>query len=181
MKKLNVLLLTIIASASVALNSCEPFEDTYVKLAMDTELEEQVAGVDNIKITSDFCLSEFDEYNDNIDQIEEIRYVESAYFTLEGPADLSGDNLKLRLFESDGTTLLFEFVLPNFIAANYVTKPLILNLSEEEIAAVNNYLLNYKVDDCFKVEMSVENVKPVNQIFKIKSKVELLAEIKVKL
>ncbi|MCK7527784.1 MAG: hypothetical protein MZV64_64325 [Ignavibacteriales bacterium] len=61
-------------------------------LAMDAQFSTVGAG-SNIFISTNFCLSNFEDYEDNKDKLEEIRYVTSAYVTLNSTAGLQGQNL----------------------------------------------------------------------------------------
>ncbi len=65
-------------------------------------------GFVNIFIRRRFCLSDFDDYNDNKDNLEEIRYISSAYLTVFATEGLGGDSLTLTLYQADGTTLFFN-------------------------------------------------------------------------
>lgn len=159
-------------------NSCNPFDDVYVKLALDSELNTLGTG-SSISITSNVCLSDFDDYEDNKDNLAEIKYVSSAYFTLSSTEGLQGDFLTLRAYRSDNSSLLFEFVVPNFVAADYVNKPLQIELTQDEINNLNEYLLNPKDDKCFTVELQVSNVQPSNVIYYLNSKVQFLTEMKI--
>lgn len=171
----------VILSSSLIINSCDPFGDFYVTLVMDTELN--AAGIGpNINISSDFCLTDFSDYNDNSDKLEEIRYISAAYFTTAATNGLRGENLRLRLYEGDGTTLLFEFNVPNFVADNYIDKPpLKIDLTTEQINNINQYLANFRTNNCFKAELTVSNVQySETPSYYLNAKMEFLTELKVK-
>ncbi len=180
MKNTNKKFIFLLSLVSVfVFNSCDPFEDTYITLSMDTELNTIGAG-SNIFITSNLCLTDFNDYNDNIDKLEEIRYITSAYFTNTATTGLRGDNLTLRFYQGDGTTLLFEYVVPIFVAANYVNNPLEIKLTQQEIDKINQYLSDPKVNNCFHAELRVSNVQPSNQQYQLSGRIEFLTELKVK-
>ncbi len=169
----------LILSSSLIINSCDPFGDFYLTLVMDTELNAEGAGP-NITISNDFCLTDFSDYNDNSDNLEEIRYISAAYFTTDSSNGLRGENLSLKLKKGDGTTL-FEFNVPNFIADNYIDKPLKIDLTSEQINNINQYLANFKTNNCFKAELTVSNVTDNDgSFFQLNAKMELLTELKVK-
>lgn len=181
MKNTNKKFILLLSLVSIfVFNSCDPFDDFYLTLSMDTELNAIGAG-SNISISSNLCLTDFDDYNDNSDKLEEIRYISSAYFTNSASTGLRGDNLTLRFYQGDGTTLLFEYVVPSFVAANYVNSPLEIKLTQQEIDKINQYLSNPKVNNCFRAELTVSNVQPSNQPYQLNGKVEFLTELKVKL
>lgn len=169
----------LILISLILFNSCDPFEDFLIKLSLDTEFSTSGSG-STIFLTSDLCLSEFDDYKDNQDKIEEIRYISSAFFIYSASTGLSGNNLRLRVYQSDRTTLLFEYQIPNFVAANYMGRSLEIKLTQQEIDNINRYLLNHKVNNCFFAELQITNVQPANQQYQLSSKFELLTELKVK-
>ncbi len=170
----------LIISSSLIIYSCNPFDDFYLTLVMDTELNAFGAGP-NINISSDFCLTDFSDYNDNSDNLEEIRYISAAYFTTSSSNGLRGENLRLRLYEGDGATLLFEFNVPNFVADNYIDKPLKIDLTPEQINNLNQYLANFRTNNCFKAELTVSNVTDNDGLFfQLNAKMEFLTELKVK-
>lgn len=180
MKKTNKKFILLLSFISILVfNSCDPFDDVYLTLSMDTEFN--AAGIGpNISVTNNFCLSQFDDYNNNKDNLEEIKYITSAYFTIYATQGLHGNNLTITLYQADGSTELLKFIVPTFIASDYVDKPLKINLTDQEIHNLNAYLLNPKNDKCFVAKFEVSNVQPTITPYQLNSKVEFLAELKVK-
>ncbi|HEX7356278.1 MAG TPA: hypothetical protein VF270_01050 [Ignavibacteriaceae bacterium] len=180
MRKFYKIIFTVaVIFISFALNACDPFDDVYLTLALETEFNTTGAGT-NISLTNNLCLSDFSDYEDNRDKLEEIKYITSAYLTLNATQGLRGDNLTLKLYQADGSTLLFEYVLPVFIANNYVNNPLKINLTQQEINNLNTYLLNPKVDKCFVATLDVSNVSSSGIIYNLESKLEFVTELKIK-
>lgn len=180
MKKLYKPLLFITALFTVLLvNGCDPFDDVYLTLAMDAEFSTIGAGSD-IFIQTNMCLSDFDDYEDNKDNLEEIRYVTAAYMTINSTQGLQGNNLTLTLYEGNGTTMIFRYVVPTFIAANYINNPLKINLTQQEIDNLNLYLRNPQEDKCFVATLQVSNVTASATPYSMQSKLEFLTELKIK-
>jgi len=180
MKKINKLFLTAgIILVSLTLNSCDPFDDLYVTLAMETEFDTIGAG-SSISLTNNLCLSDFSDYEDNKNNLEEIRYVTSAYFTINATQGLRGDNLTLKLYQGNGSTILFQFVVPVFIANDYVNNPLEILLTQQETDNINSYLVNPQEDKCFVATLEISNVQPSNSAYELHSKLEFLTELKIK-
>lgn len=180
MKKLYKPLLFIAALFTVLLvNGCDPFDDVYLTLVMDTEFSTVGAGSD-IFIQANRCLSDFDDYEDNKDNLEEIRYITAAYLTINSTQGLQGNNLTLTLYEGNGTTMIFRYVIPTFIAANYVNNPLKINLTQQEIDALNLYLRNPQENKCFVATLQVSNVTASATPYSMQSKLEFLTELKIK-
>lgn len=181
MKKIiQFIIAALFIAVTLSLNGCDPFESRYITLSIDTELNTFGVGP-NITVTSDVCLSDEDDYNDNRDDIEEIKYVAAAYTTISASNGLSGTNLTLRVFESDGVTLLFDYVIPTFVAANYINNPLKIELTQQEINNINEYLKNHQQNNCFRAELTVNNAGDNDgPPFFITGKIQFLTEIKLK-
>lgn len=180
MKKLYKPLLILTALITLLLfNGCDPFDDVYLTLAMDTQFNTIGAGSD-IFIQTNMCLSDFDDYEDNKDNLEEIKYITSAYMTINSTQGLQGNNLTLTLYEGNGTTMIFRYVIPTFIAANYINNPLKINLTQQEIDNLNLYLRNPQEDKCFVATLQVSNVTASATPYSMQSKLEFLTELKIK-
>lgn len=179
MKKLNTFLLAGFFLSLVAFNGCDPIDDVYLTLALETEFSTVGAG-SSISISSDLCLSDFEDYEDNKEELEEIRYVTSAYFTINATPGLQGQNLTLTLYQANGTTQLFRFVVPTFVAANYINNPLEIVLTQQEISNINAYLTDPQVDKCFIAKLEVSNVTASATPYNLNSKLEFLTELKIK-
>lgn len=180
MKKLNrILLFGFILLTSISFNSCDPFDDVFLTLAMETEFSTVGAG-SNISISSNLCLSDFDDYEDNKDNLEEIRYISSAYVTINATQGLQGQNLTLTLYQADGNTVLFRYIIPTFVAGSYINNPLEIVLTQQEISNINAYLTNPKEDKCFVATLEVSNVTAASTPYDLSSKIDFLTELKIK-
>jgi hypothetical protein len=180
MKKFNRLLLFgFLILTLLTFNGCDPFDDVYLTLAMDTEFSTIGAGSD-IYISTNMCLSDFEDYDDNKDNLEEIRYISSAYLTINATQGLQGNNLTLTLYQADGTTILFQYVVPTFIASNYINNPLEIVLTQQEIGNINTYLKNPQQNKCFVATLTVSNVQSSSTPYQLSSKLEFLTELKIK-
>lgn len=180
MKKLIALI--IIFSLSLLLNSCDPFEEYFINLKMDQQF--QLYGIGpNITQQINFCLNNYDDYNDNVDRIEQIKYVDAAYLTLDASEGLHSDNLSLKLYQSDGNTLLFDYNLSPFVASDYINKALHIQLTQSEKEKINQYLSNHQQNNCFVAVLTAENVQSNNVLpyFSLQAKIEFVAELKLKL
>ena len=180
MKKFNKFILaSLLVLSALALNGCDPFDDLYLTLAMDTEFNTE-APVSEVILTEDFCLSKFDDYNDNSDNIEEIKYISAAYLTLDPSNGLQGE-FRLKLYRTDTNALLFDYTVPSFVADSSINKPLLINLNQEQINNINTYLINPKVDKCFRAVLEVNNATDNDGApFQLHGKVEFLTELQVK-
>jgi hypothetical protein len=180
MKNLKQLILFgLIIATSLAFNGCDPFDDVYLTLAMDTEFSTIGIGSD-IFISTNMCLSDFEDYDDNRDKLEEIRYVTSAYLTINATTGLRGQNLTLTLYQANGSTVLFQYVIPTFVAATYINNPFEIVLTPQEINNINAYLTNPQDDKCFVATLTVSNVQSNSTPYQLSSKLDFLTELKIK-
>lgn len=179
MKQIKKLILAvIIVLTSIAINGCDPFDDIYLTLALETQFNTE-APVSNISLTQDMCLSEFDDYNDNSENLKEIKYITAAYFTLDSSNGLHGD-FRLRLYRTDNNALLFDHKVEPFFADSSINNPLAINLDQDEINNINVYLTNPKVDKCFRAVLDVNNASDKDGApFQLHGKVEFLTELLV--
>ena len=180
MKNLNKLfLISILTVTAFVINDCNPFDDFYLTLAMDTEFNTG-SPLPTVSLTEDFCLSKFDDYNDNSEKLEEIKFISAAYITLESSNGLRGE-FELQLYRTDTNTLLFDYTVQSFMADSSIHKPLLINLSKEQINNINVYLTNPKVDKCFRAVLNVNNATDNDGApFQLHGKVEFLTELQVK-
>ena len=182
MKNIYKILFSLFIFSSILLmNNCDFQDDVYLILNMDTELNAfGVSPAISISDSSDFCLEDFDDYKDNVDNLEGIEYLNAAYFTTQSSNGLKG-NLTLKIYQGDGTTLLCEINIPNFVADDYLSKPLQINLTNQEIENINSYLADYKNNKCFKAKLSVTNVSDNDGgFFQLIGEINFLTRLKVK-
>lgn len=180
MKILNRIILTLLFGVSLlSLNGCDPFEELYLTLAMDIDFTTSGSS-SNIFITENLCLSDFEDYEDNKEDIEEIRYISSAYITMDATAGLTAQSLTITLYQADGSTELFNYTIPNFVAGTYKNNPLEINLTQQQKAALNAYLVNPEINKCFVATLVAINVQSGSPTYFLTSKVDVLTELKIK-
>lgn len=179
MKQIKKLFITvIIVLTSIAINGCDPFDDIYLTLALETQFNTPTP-VPNISLTQEMCLSSFDDYNDNVDNLNEIKYITAAYFTLDPSNGLQGD-FRLRSYRTDNNALLFDYSFQSFNVDIFLDSVLTINLKQEEINNINEYLTNPKVDKCFRTILDVNNASDNDGApFQLHGKVEFLTELQV--
>lgn len=176
-KSLFAFLVILISFASI---SCDQFENIFLNLPIKQEITASGNGPD-ISETKAFCLSDYDSYNDNIDDVEAIKYVAAAYFTITSTADLQGTGITATLYKGDGITPLFSVTLPTAVASDYINNPLEIELTQQQIDLLNDYLADYQNNDCFVAELYVANVSgTAGPPYSITGQVELVVELKLK-
>lgn len=165
---------------SMFLTNCDPFEDLYVILSLNTELN-TIATDSTVDISSYFCLNDFEDYKDNKDKLVEVRYLSSVYLTLSATQGLQGNKLVLSFYQANEDSLIFQFTQQSFLASDYINEPLEIKLSQQDINDLNRYLSNAELYNCFQTRLQIFEVQYQGPSpYFLNSKVEFLTELKVK-
>ena len=171
-----LILLLFVFTLGFGIMGCDELENLFLNLPIEQEFAETGAGP--IADTTSFCLSDYSEFNENIDNIEEITYVAAAYRTISSTPGLTGD-IVASLYAADGT-VLFSFTIPNVNVEDFIDNPVEIELTAAEIALLNSYLAQYQTADCYTSILEVINITagdgPPYGIIGI---VELVVELKV--
>jgi len=154
---MNKIIKTFVVVFAVALsfvsNSCDKF-DTF-PLNIPFSVTVTVSGNNNpATASSQLCLSESTTYQDYVDDIEKLTFVEAAWRTDSVSTNLSG-TVKVTVRVVGGATL-FQKTLAGTNPADYTSSPFVLPLSATEIQAMNDYLNSYLENPNQCLEASVE-------------------------
>ncbi len=180
MKNLKKLFFTSIFILTIlAFNSCNPFDELYLTLAMDTNFNISIVN-GTFSVTQDTCLSSFEDYDKNKNNIEEIRYISSAYITMDSTNGFEADSLILTVSRGDNSTQLFRFTIHNFIADEYVNNPLEIKITQQETANINLFLSNPRENKCFIAKLECFNTTPPTAIYRLNSVIDILTQLKIK-
>jgi hypothetical protein len=159
--------------------SCDQFQNLFLNLPLKTEITASGNGPNIFEVKS-FCLSDYDSFNDNIDDVKAIRYVAAAYLTITSSPGLQGTGITATLYRGDGVTALFSVTLPTAVAADYIDNPFEIVLTEAQIDLLNSYLADYKNNDCFVARLTVANVTDNDgPPFSITGQVEIVVELEL--
>jgi hypothetical protein len=160
---------------------CDQFENVFLNLPINKEITATGNGPDIFERET-ICFSDYDSFNDNADDIEQIKYVTSAFFTINATAGLQGTGIIATLYQGDGVTPIFSFTMPSAVADDYKNNPLKLELNQQQIDLLNTYLANYQINNCFVAELRVENVTGTSgPPYLITGQFEMVVELQIKL
>jgi hypothetical protein len=172
------LLLFIGIIITVGILSCDELENLFINLKISQEMT--ATGDGPISETGFFCLSDFDEVDDNDDKILEIKYVAAAYRTLSSTPGLTGD-IFASLVSDDGTTI-FSITIPGVMVEDFIDNPFEIVLTQAQIDLFNSYLADYKNKDCYTTTLSVINITAgAGPPYSLTGVVEIVVEIKTKI
>ena len=163
---------------ALLVNSCNPFDDIYLKLAIDTRFDVQIINGTYSGTQSNICLSEFEDWEDNRDNIDEIKYISSAYITKDSTNGFGADSIKITVSRGDNSAKLFDYTIRDFEADRYVNNAVEIKLSQQEVDNINLYLADPKENKCFDASIEFYNGTPTG-IFNIDSVIDILTEVKV--
>lgn len=182
MKKIsNIILSFLVLLILISSTSCSQFENLFLNLPIKKKIVASGSGP-TVFERELFCLSDYDAYNDNKDDIKAIKYVSAAYITLSASPGLQGSAISASLFKSDGVTPIFSVALPNPVAANYISNPYKLELSAAQIDMFNASLSDYKNEDCFVAELRITGVTGTgNPPYTITGQIEIVVELETTL
>ena len=134
-------------------NSCDKF-DTF-PLNIPFSVTVTVSGNNNpATASSQLCLSESTTYQDYVDDIEKLTFVEAAWRT-DSVKNITTGTVKVTVRVVGGATL-FQKTLAGTNPADYISSPFILTLTDLEIQAINTYLNTYLENPIQCLEASVE-------------------------
>lgn len=134
--------------------------------------------VDNVS----FCLSNTQEYADNQNKINSVKFLTAAYQTTSiSSPDLNGD-IEITLKKQNGD-LLFTTVISNVKPAAFINNPIVLQLTQAQIQLLNSYfaLLTNNKDFCFDATLSLINITGSVAPYQLSGYVEMVLEAEVEL
>lgn len=156
MKNLNkYFFLSLLAFGILANQGCDILNNYFLNLP----LKQGITATGNnttISNSDTVFLSDYDAYEDNIEEIQSITYLAALYRTLprgenpNPPPDsldltpgLVGQNIEVTVTDGDGN-LVFTRNLPSAVADDYLTTPYEVELTANEISLINEYLADFK-------------------------------------
>lgn len=180
MKKLYIpILLAFIVGAALVEQGCDILSNLFLDQALKQTIVTSGSS-STISKSETFCLSDYDAFDDNVDNIESINYVSAAYFTETYSPGLQGSNIMVTLYAGDGSTI-FQVNVPFVSADQFVNNPFSIVLNDAQIALFNQYLADYDNNDCFSAELTVQNVSDNDGApFSLTGRVEFIVELEIK-
>ena len=183
MKKLYIpILLVFIIAAALVEQGC----DILNNLFLDQALKQTIVTSGNnsiIEQAETFCLSDYDAFDDNVDNIESITYVSAAYFTESYSSGLTGTNIQVTLYAGDTefAPMIWQVTIPFGQASDYVDNPYEIMLTPDQITEFNSALENYEINDCYTAKLTVEDVNDNDGApYSLTGRVEIVVQMEIK-
>jgi len=184
MKKIyNLKILFLLIFLAVYFQGCDILQNYLLNLPLKQAITSTGNGP-TISESESICLQDYDAYSDNIDEIQSVQYVAMLYRTLDTPQltpGLSGQNINVTVVDGVGLPI-FSRNLPSAVAADYIDTPYEIELTDSEIALLNNYLASYKVNNdlCFTATLTMNNISAgQGPPYTLTGQVELLLSLEI--
>jgi hypothetical protein len=104
-------------------NSCDVLEKLFLNLPIKETITADGNGPDIFE-TETVCLTDYDAFNDNVDNIQSIQYVSAAFHSLDWtPSNLGGMNISATLYDCDSTIILEQSIPDEALASDYFENP----------------------------------------------------------
>src|SRR3989304_5761937 len=135
-------------------NSCDKFDTFPLNIPFSVTITTQ--GSNNPSTSSSqYCLSQSETYQDYVEDIEKLTFVQAAWRT-DSVKNISSGDVEITVSIVGGATLFHE-TLTNINPADYQSpnSPFVFSLTDSEIQALNNYLNSYlnNPNQCLEAEI----------------------------
>jgi hypothetical protein len=134
-------------------NSCDKFDTFPLNIPFSVTVVIQGSSNPSAAIAQ-YCLTESNTYQDYVEDIEKLTFIQAAWRTDSVKAPLTG-TIEVTVKVVGGATL-FQKTLAGTNPADYTTTPFVLPLTAAEIQAMNDYLNSYLENPNQCLEASVE-------------------------
>lgn len=173
LKKITLLLVLV---SFFTFSGCDELSELTVNVPLAIEFSTS-GNSDSPSNPDYFCLSQYEEWRDNQEDVESVKFLTASYWTISASENLTAD-LQFTLAQNDGTPI-FSITMNNVVAADYLENAYELTLTEVEIEALDSYLeFLADNDQCFNSNWSVTNISG-NSPYQLTGKVEIVLEADV--
>jgi len=181
MKKLHLLifLLAVLVVGSCFMGSLCPPEPDYVNIKFKEDLA-STGSNDPFTIEREFSLSESRDFRDNVDESDGVVFIRLSFATDSCSAGLHSLRFYVIFYGHDLTTVIWDAVIDDWQAEDYIKSPYEIMLTKEQKDAFNNALIDYKQKNNFKIALKVEGVADNDGApFSLYGRAELIFELRV--
>lgn len=148
---------TLLTMSVFIFTSCDELSQLALNIPLPIEFSARGSNT-TISETEQFCLSDYQEWRDNMENVESVKFLKASYWTLDGSTPNLKGNVSFTLLNEVGNTI-FIVDLGNITAADYLSNPFELQLTEDQVAALDDYLSVLAFNDrCFTSILTVTNV-----------------------
>ncbi|MCW8850199.1 MAG: hypothetical protein OQJ81_09510 [Melioribacteraceae bacterium] len=180
MKHIFKLFTLIFIAISFLFSSCDELSNLTIGIPLDIFIS---TSGSNTTITESefFCLSQYEEWRDNQEDIESVKFLEASYWTKSASPNLRGD---VTITLKNQNSQIFSYTLSNVRPADYIENPVKIELTQNEIQIFDNLLSNLaNMDACFTTELRVSNItgdKNTSGEYELNGQVSIVLETDVK-
>jgi hypothetical protein len=163
-------------------NSCDEFDTLPLNIPFSVTVVTQ-GSTNPSTSSSTYCLSQSETYQDYVDDIEKLTFIEAAWRT-DSVKNISGGDIELTV--KVGGATIFQETLTNINPSAYQSPnaPFVFSLSATEIQALNDYLNAYLngSNQCLEavVKATIKSPLPVTTVY-LRGIVDMVVEAETKL
>jgi len=180
-KIIKVFVVVLAIALSFVSNSCDEFESIPINIPFSITVVTQ-GSTNPSTASSIYCLSQSSTYEDNVENIEKLTFIEAAWRT-DSVKNISGGDVEITVRVVGGATL-FQETLTNINPSDYKSPnaPFVLSLSAAEIQALNDYLNAYlqNPNQCLEAVVKA-TVKSGTPPYYLRGIVDMVVEAETKL
>ncbi len=179
-KYLTIIFFGIITLSFSIINiGCDEFNNFPVNIPISKQID--ATGTNNdISGTGDYCIDKDSEiYQDHYGKIKSLTFIQAAYRTKSVTAsgiaapNLQGD-IVITIKDQFGG-LLFKVTIPNVNPSDYITKAIVLSLTQTQIQNMNEYCGDLN-NTCFNATIEVLNITGGTPVYDVKGIVDMVFE-----
>lgn len=179
MNKISKILLSLFFASLMFLNGCDELNNLPLNIPSEP-IYFSSTGQNNFSFDDGtFCLSQSEEWRDNVNDIESVSFVEASFWSDAGTTPgLTGDiKLTVREGSANGTEI-FTWNYEGLVAAAHQDSALAITLTEEEKSKMNSYLENFDTlgDLCFYGSLETSNITGQGPPFTVNAHVIFVIE-----
>ena len=188
MKLTKTILSIFLFSSLLFFNGCDQLENFELNIPLEL-YPPTISGDDaaDASETIEFCLNQFDEWNDNKDKIVKAEYLDAAYWTIDySPTEIRG-TLSFALYDRSGGFLVGGS-LPNVSPGDYMMgdQALKIVIPQEQIDDFNAYLSEIRNSEdpycdvpSFTAVASISDVTGTTGDYSVDCKIEVVLKAEV--
>ena len=182
MNKITKILLSLLFASLIFVNGCDELNNLAVNVPLIVHFSTSGSNTQLPPESASFCLSDYEEWRDNQEDVNSATFVSAAYWTEFASPGLQGDVTAV-LADEFGNEL-FSYTINDYAAASNIDTPYTLELNENQIEAINTYLsvIGAQQNDlCFQASLTLSNITGTSTPFQLNGRVELVIEADVEL
>jgi hypothetical protein len=154
--------------------SCDSFDSFPLNIPVSVNVSVSGSGT-SISASQTFCLSDISQtFSDYQDKIKTVTFLKAQYRTTSVSSSSLQGTIVITLRDTDGNVLV-SISIPGVKPSDFINNPYELQLSQNEIQAINTYLNNLG-SECFEATLGVDNISGGSAPYQVVGTVDFVFE-----